>query len=265
MRLAEGLRSLQIRSLEAKAFIYGDEKLGQSSGLEQLKNCSGAQMGAPSQDKFVFETDFLSYFSNYSEIKKNQEGIAKRIAEIRQKNQELFAFREVLEKDLSACEAEKQKRLKATILKRENSFGFSQKGKGVLAQGFMPELELFFLEARKKGVTLAINDIEIEEKNQIVCGEKGHNLYGCCKKRPGQTPKIEIQKDKWKTLSSTNRLRVLSHELGHCLFNFSHPENSLNEVSLMHSPFKPLLEEEFKKHQDEYFEEYFKNLPANRP
>lgn len=257
--LAETLRNWQIESLEAKYVIYGDKERGRLPALELLRGCELNGLKVQDEKNFIFSQDYLAYMGRIKELESQKSEIARRINELKDKNKELFRLKEEISKALESCALKKERERIQSIAQRENKYGYLETGGEFQIFGFEKEYEAFMNEAKGRGHVLYVNDLKVIGDERFTCAGKSKYLYGCCKKSKGRA-KILISLKKWQNLSETNRLRVLSHELGHCLLGLTHEEVVSSELSIMHAPFRVKEEEAFQKDKKRYFDELFHPL-----
>src|ERR1035437_6020809 len=90
---AEDLRRVQISSLEAYHFLFGDVKRGTVGAYRTLSECK-KEAQKENQQNFLIEEDFLTYLSNEKILKNESLGhLQFRKKTIEARNQKLFLLR----------------------------------------------------------------------------------------------------------------------------------------------------------------------------
>lgn len=113
----------------------------------------------------------------------------------------------------------------------------------------------FVSDAQKTGRTIEINDLIIKSVPQI-----SDEIIGQCQRGINVTPRIVINYGHWKNFSNVEREELLYHELGHCILNRWH-KNDTDSLGIPISIMYPYILPEmvYLKYREFFIMELFRD------
>ena len=140
-------------------------------------------------------------------------------------------------------------------LSKKITFGF-----GEIDDAFKPHLEQWVKDAKKyHGPEYKLPHISVVFGGESDVKLLGPSVIGVCIPIPGN-PVVKIHRDFWRFSSYTTREQLLFHELGHCILNRWHNDDTIfgDPVTIMHS-YLNAAEYAYRKRREYYIKELFTN------
>jgi Zn-dependent peptidase ImmA (M78 family) len=109
---------------------------------------------------------------------------------------------------------------------------------------FEPYVQAFKQDAKKFNLDISIVDLLIIFGNLNEDDDNEYFYLGICYTYTDKTPLIRIDEAIWKTLDEVERKLLIYHELGHCILNKDHDDDSNNIMNTLDVDSQYFIENE---------------------